>query len=101
MNITMHCVGYIQIADRCHGRVNRNFKRLPQDEFVLSPFLPIYDLFKDAASRFKCTASNKGPEKVWEEAVVAYFKILSRNFPGGTEENNSFTHSLRTADLRV
>jgi hypothetical protein len=23
--------------------------------------------------------------RMWEEAVVAYFEVLSRNFPGGTE----------------
>jgi hypothetical protein len=26
-------------------------------------------------------------EMVWKEAVVAYFKVLSRHFPGGTDEN--------------
>jgi len=27
-------------------------------------------------------------ERTSEEAVVAYFKILARNCPGGTEKNN-------------
>jgi hypothetical protein len=27
-------------------------------------------------------------ERMWKEAVMAYFKVLSRHFPGGTEENH-------------
>jgi hypothetical protein len=27
-------------------------------------------------------------ERMWKEAVVAKFKILSRNLPGVTDENN-------------
>jgi hypothetical protein len=27
-------------------------------------------------------------EKMWKEAVVAYFKVLSQNSPEGTEENH-------------
>jgi hypothetical protein len=30
-------------------------------------------------------------EKMWKEAVLAYFKILSLNLPGGTEENHGTT----------
>jgi hypothetical protein len=26
-------------------------------------------------------------ERMWKEAVVAYFKVLSLHFPGGNEEN--------------
>jgi hypothetical protein len=26
-------------------------------------------------------------ERIWKEAVMALFKVLSRYFPGGTEEN--------------
>jgi hypothetical protein len=26
-------------------------------------------------------------ERVWKEAVVAYFKVISRHLPGGTDEN--------------
>jgi hypothetical protein len=26
-------------------------------------------------------------ERMWKEAVMAYFKVLSRNSPGGTELN--------------
>jgi hypothetical protein len=36
---------------------------------------------------------NDGLERMWKEAVVAYFKVLSRHLPGGTEEsheNSSF-----------
>jgi hypothetical protein len=27
-------------------------------------------------------------EKIWKEAVMAYFKVLSWHSPGGTEENH-------------
>jgi hypothetical protein len=26
-------------------------------------------------------------ERIWEEPVVTYFKVLSRHFPEGTKEN--------------
>jgi hypothetical protein len=26
-------------------------------------------------------------ERMWKKAVVAQFKVLSRHYPGGTEEN--------------
>jgi hypothetical protein len=26
--------------------------------------------------------------RIWKEAVVAYFKVLSRHLPGGTDENH-------------
>jgi len=32
-------------------------------------------------------------ERRWKKAVVAYFKILSKNSPGGTEENYEDTQS--------
>jgi hypothetical protein len=38
-------------------------------------------------------------ERMWEEAVVAYFKVLSRNLPGGTEENHQTFVGM--AGLRV
>jgi hypothetical protein len=28
-------------------------------------------------------------ERVWEESVVAYFKIISQHLPAGTEKNNN------------
>jgi hypothetical protein len=34
---------------------------------------------------------NKESEKIWMEVVIAYFKALSWNLPGGTEENQSKT----------
>jgi hypothetical protein len=30
---------------------------------------------------------------IWQEAVMAYFQVISQNFPGGTEENNEDSHS--------
>jgi hypothetical protein len=30
-------------------------------------------------------------ERIWKEAVVAYFKVKSRNFSGGTQENHDKT----------
>jgi hypothetical protein len=27
---------------------------------------------------------------MWKEAVVAHFKVLSQNFPGGTEETTKY-----------
>jgi hypothetical protein len=32
-------------------------------------------------------------ERVWKEALVVYFNIISLNFPGGTEENHKESHS--------
>jgi hypothetical protein len=37
-------------------------------------------------------------ERMWKEEVVAYFKVLVRRFPGGTEETHE--NPLRTAGLR-
>jgi hypothetical protein len=30
-------------------------------------------------------------QMIWQEVVVAYFNVLSRNLPGGTEENNTLS----------
>jgi hypothetical protein len=30
---------------------------------------------------------NNDSERIWEEAVVAYFKLLSQHLPGRTEKN--------------
>jgi hypothetical protein len=35
-------------------------------------------------------------ERMWKKAVVAYFKVLSRHSPGGTEEN----HEILSQDSR-
>jgi hypothetical protein len=57
-------------------------------------FSLIYSLFNDAFSSSDYTASNetmivnKELERIWNEAIVAYFKVLSRHLPGGTEENH-------------
>jgi hypothetical protein len=37
-------------------------------------------------------------QRMWKEAVVAKFIVLSRNFPGRTEENHEI---LRIAGIRV
>jgi hypothetical protein len=34
-------------------------------------------------------------ERMWKDAVVAYFRALSLHLPGGTEENHEKTHLLR------
>jgi hypothetical protein len=31
---------------------------------------------------------NNELERMWKEAIVAKFKVLSRHLPGGTEENH-------------
>jgi hypothetical protein len=31
---------------------------------------------------------NSGLERIWKEAVVALFQVLSRHLPGWTEENH-------------
>jgi hypothetical protein len=36
---------------------------------------------------------------MWKEEVVAYFKALSRNMPGGIEENHE--NPVRITDLRA
>jgi hypothetical protein len=37
-------------------------------------------------------------ERIWKEAVVAYFKVLSGYFPGGTEETTkSLSQDSRSA----
>jgi hypothetical protein len=33
---------------------------------------------------------------MWKEAVVAYFKILFRQFPGGTEGNHQKSYDIRS-----
>jgi hypothetical protein len=49
----------------------------------------ICGLFNDDVSSSGCIAWNYGMinelEWTWKEAVVAYFKVLSRNMHGGTE----------------
>jgi hypothetical protein len=32
-------------------------------------------------------------QRMWREAVVALFKVISQNFPGGTEESHENPHS--------
>jgi hypothetical protein len=32
-------------------------------------------------------------ERMWKEAVVACFKVISQYLPGGTEENHENIHS--------
>jgi hypothetical protein len=34
-------------------------------------------------------------ERIWKEAVVAQFKVLSRHVPGGTEETREHTADIR------
>jgi hypothetical protein len=36
---------------------------------------------------------------MWKEAVVVYFKVLSRHVPGGTKENNK--KSVRIVGFRT
>jgi hypothetical protein len=36
---------------------------------------------------------NNELERIRKEAVVAYLKIISQNFPGGTEGNHENPHS--------
>jgi hypothetical protein len=39
-------------------------------------------------------------ERVCKKAVVAYFKFLSQNFLGGTEEvHRNFNHEIRKIDF--
>jgi hypothetical protein len=38
-------------------------------------------------------------ERMWKEAVVAYFKVLSRHSPGGTEENTKTLSQDSLAEL--
>jgi hypothetical protein len=38
-------------------------------------------------------------KRMWKEWAVAYFKVLSQNFPGGTEENQKT--SVKVADIRT
>jgi hypothetical protein len=45
---------------------------------------------------------NKDLERMWKEAVLVYFEVLSRNVLGGTEENHKKSISiagLQTRDL--
>jgi hypothetical protein len=55
----------------------------------------IYDMFNDALSssayslqRRMIGLMNNEFERIWEEAVVAQFKLQSRHLHGGTEENH-------------
>jgi hypothetical protein len=41
---------------------------------------------------------NNELEKMWKEAVVAWFEILSENFSWGTEENHGNTHDDMFSD---
>jgi len=36
-------------------------------------------------------------ERMWNEWIMAYFKVLSKNFPGGTEQTMK---NFRIADLQ-
>jgi hypothetical protein len=36
---------------------------------------------------------NDESERMWKEAVVAYFDVLSRHFHGGTEESHEYPQS--------
>jgi hypothetical protein len=36
---------------------------------------------------------NNESQKIWKEAVVDYFKVLSWHLPGGTEENHKKSQS--------
>jgi hypothetical protein len=56
-------------------------------------YLFICSVFKDALGFFPdCTelnarmVVNNELERIWKAVVVAYFKLLSHNFLGGTEE---------------
>jgi hypothetical protein len=40
-------------------------------------------------------------ERIWKEAAVFYFKVLSRNFHGGTKENHTKKPSVIVAGLRT
>jgi hypothetical protein len=49
-------------------------------------------LFSNAFSSSDCVASKDRKinelERMWKEAFVAWFKIVYRNVPGGTEEKH-------------
>jgi hypothetical protein len=39
-------------------------------------------------------------ERIWKEVIVAYFRVLLRHSPGGTEENNTtFQSGQQKGDL--
>jgi hypothetical protein len=40
------------------------------------------------------TSALDGLESIWKEAIVAYFKVLSRHVPGGTEKNHEALQSV-------
>jgi hypothetical protein len=42
---------------------------------------------------------NNELERIWKEAVVAYFNVLSRHLPGEAEEN--YEKSVRFAGLQA
>lgn len=54
----------------------------------------IYGLFNDFSvayavqRRITGWLANDELETIWNEAAVALFKVISRNFSGGTEENH-------------
>jgi hypothetical protein len=59
--------------------------------FIYSWFiLLIYDLFSNTLSGSDYIASDEGMikelERIWKEASMAYFKVLSWYLPGVTEE---------------
>jgi hypothetical protein len=53
-------------------------------------YLFICSLFNDDFTRLTYIASNERVimERIWKEAVTAYFNLLSLNSPRGTEENH-------------
>jgi hypothetical protein len=45
--------------------------------------------------RDKCLEWHHGGKQyIWKGAILAYFKVLSQNFPGGTEENHKTSFRL-------
>jgi hypothetical protein len=60
--------------------------------FVYKIYLFVCGLFNNAVSSSDYIASNNMMvnelERIWKEAVMVYFKLLSWHLRGGTEENN-------------
>jgi hypothetical protein len=40
-------------------------------------------------------------ERVWNVAIMAYFKVLSQHFPGGSEENREGSEGIANFRQRV
>jgi hypothetical protein len=74
-----------------------NLKEIPHSGSSVAELITLQILcvclFNDALSRSDSIASNvrmtgNELERIWKEVITAYFKVVSRHLPGGTDENH-------------